>query len=105
MDAIIMAADATTDAITAGDFPAEITPAAISCGSLSYCVCAAITDADVTMDVATATAAGSSLYCFCSAAMAADVDADNHFIQAEGRSLCLFSGCRPLRTNYSSPRK
>lgn len=99
MDAIIMAADATTDAITAGDFPVEITPAAISCGSLSYCVCAAITDADVTMDVATATAAGSSLYCFCSAAMAADVDADNHFIQAEGRSLCLFSGCRPLRTN------
>ena len=56
-------------------------------------------DADVTMDVATSTAAGSSLYCVCSAAMAADVDADNHFIQAEGRSLCLFSGCRPLRTN------
>ena len=72
---ITIAADVTMDVIMAGDFPAEITPAAISCGSLSYCVCAAITDADVTMDVATATAAGSSLYCFCSAAMAADVDA------------------------------
>lgn len=90
--AIIMAADVIMDAITAGDFPVEITPAAISCGSSFCCVCVEITDADVTMDVAMETAVGSSLFCFCSATMAADVDADNHFIQAEGHSLCLFSG-------------
>ena len=75
--AITMAADVTMDVITAGDFPAEIIPAAISCGSLFCCVCVEIMDADVTMDAATATAAGSSLYCFCFVAMAADVDADN----------------------------
>lgn len=83
-DAIIMAADVIMDVITAGAFPVEITPAAISCGSSFYCVCAEITAVDATTDAATATAAGSLSYCFCCAAMAADVDADNHRLLAEG---------------------
>ena len=80
-----MAADVIMDVITAGAFPVEITPAAISCGSSFCCVCAEITAVDATTDAATATAAGSLSYCFCCAEiMAADVDADNHRLLAEG---------------------
>ena len=66
-DAIIMAADVIMDVITAGAFPVEITPAAISCGSSFCCVCAEITAVDATTDAATemVTAAGSlSSFCF-----------------------------------------
>ena len=89
-DAIITDADATTAAITDGD-SAEITPAAISCGSLFCCVCAEITVVDATTAAAMATAAGSSSFCFCCVTMAADVDADSFSFRQRGCSLCLFA--------------
>ena len=62
------AVDAITDAVAAvtmaaimavitevadGVFPVEITPAAIFCGSSSFCVCVATTAGDVAMAAAT----------------------------------------------------
>ena len=89
------AVDAITDAVAAvtmaaimavitevadGVFPVEITPAAIFCGSSSFCVCVATTAGDVAMAAATVTAAGSSLFCSCCAAtMAVAAAADSRF--------------------------
>ena len=76
---ITMAADVTMDVITAGDFPAEIIPAAIFFGSSFFYACAEIMAGDATMDVVTETAAGSLSYCFCCVAMDVAAAADLHF--------------------------
>ena len=69
------AVDAITDAVAAvtmaaimavitdvadGVFPVEITPAAIFCGSSSFCVCVATTAGDVAMAAATMTVAAAA---------------------------------------------
>lgn len=88
---ITMAADVTMDVITAGDFPAEIIPAAIFFGSSFFYACAEITDGAATTDVVTETAAGSLSYCFCCVAMDVAAAADNHYLPAEGNFPLPFS--------------
>ena len=76
---ITMAVDVTMDVITAGDFPAEIIPAAIFFGSSFFYACAEITAGAATTDVVTETAAGLLSYCFCCVAMDVAAAADLHF--------------------------
>lgn len=82
---ITMAADVTMDVITAGDFPAEIIPAAIFFGSSFFYACAEIMAGAATMDVVTETAAGSLSYCFCCVAMDVAAAADNHYLPGRGK--------------------
>ena len=88
---ITMAADVTMDVITAGDFPAEIIPAAIFFGSSFFYACAEIMAGAATTDVVTETAAGSLSYCFCCVAMDVAASADNHHLPAEGNFPLPFS--------------
>lgn len=105
------AVDAITDAVAAvtmaaimavimavadGVFPVEITPAAIFCGSSSFCVCVATTAGDVAMAAATVTAAGSSLFCSCCAAtmaVAAAADSRFRFFAEQGIFSPAFCSC------------
>ena len=88
---ITMAADVTMDVITAGDFPAEIIPAAIFFGSSFFYACAEIMAGAATTDAVTETAAGSLSYCFCCVAMDVAAAADNHYLPAEGNFPLPFS--------------
>ena len=88
---ITMAADVTMDVITAGDFPAEIIPAAIFFGSSFFYACSEITAGAATTDVVTETAAGLLSYCFCCVAMDVAAAADNHYLPAEGNFPLPFS--------------
>ena len=88
---ITVAADVTMDVITAGDFPAEIIPAAIFFGSSFFYACAEIMAGAATTDVVTETAAGSLSYCFCCVAMDVAAAADNHYLPAEGNFPLPFS--------------
>ena len=91
-------------------FPVEITPAAIFCGSSSFCVCVATTAGDVAMAAATVTAAGSSLFCSCCAAtmaVAAAADSRFRFFAEQGIFSPAFCSCficylRHFRLLFSS---